>query len=343
MKTPLSWTNFYRHPRFYRHVIAWAVVLGFFIGSLYLAMETQPEMAEQLEEGIYMLLRFAGFSFILIYATVFFYDRLIPKKKYWQFAGITVLAIIAVSAGDALFGPGAVHLGSQRGFLPNLTGYPISLIFAFTVKLAYGAIAKSFSTQKLKTQQVESELKLLRSQVNPHFLFNTLNNIYATNLEDHEKANEIILELADLLRYQLESDKKDRIPLEEELNILENYINLEKIRVRNCEVIVEKKGDFARYQIPPLLLLPFVENAFKYGTGIGEGKIEILIEMWEKGVFRFICTNRIVQQKGRVHSGGIGLANVKKRLELLYPNNHRLDLLEEDGKYVVKMGLKLDI
>ena len=150
-------------------------------------------------------------------------------------------------------------MGAAKGFWANIILFPFVVLVAFGLKLSYHGTKQLFVIERLKAEQTESELKLLKSQVNPHFLFNTLNNIYSTNLEDHEKANEIILELSDLLRYQLESYKTKFAPLDREINSMENYIDLEKIRVLDCVVQVSKEGNFVEAEIVPLLLLPFVQ------------------------------------------------------------------------------------
>ncbi|MCB9234504.1 MAG: histidine kinase [Bacteroidia bacterium] len=341
MKNPLSWQNFWRHPRFWRHVVAWLLPISFTLGSLWLTLQVMPKLAPILEKAIWDLLRFSGFSMVLVYFCLYLYAKFpFPTGKRNFLIG-AALAVILVSFLEGLFGPGAVHIGNITGFWANLTAFPVVLLVAFGVKFAWRGLQQKLQIDQLKASQVESELKLLKSQVNPHFLFNTLNNIYATNLENPEKANEIILELADLLRYQLESERQRSISLAKEVSILGNYIHLERIRLRNCEVIFELKGDFEPAKIAPLLLLPFVENAFKYGTGGPNDRIEIRLELTEPNTFHFHCKNGIVQKQGRVHSGGIGLANVKKRLSLLYPGRHKLDLKQLEGFFEVHLSIKL--
>ena len=131
------------------------------------------------------------------------------------------------------------------------------------------------------------------------------------------------------------------MPLSEEINILENYISLEKIRVVDCQINVTKEGQFQKVKIVPLLLLPFVENAFKYGTGIEAGQIDLQFNLNESNVFTFYCRNKVVQKNGKVHSGGIGLENVKKRLALKYAGNYRLDLTDKDGFFTVELEINL--
>jgi LytS/YehU family sensor histidine kinase len=305
-----------------------------------LAVSAFQDPQEDIQESVQKLVLFAIEMLLMIYASFYAFNTLQPKGRYLLLNGILLLIVLFFSYIDGLLDNRVTVLGTLQGFWANIVVFPFFLFVAFGFKLAYHGARQTFVINKLQAEQTESELKLLKSQVNPHFLFNTLNNIYSTNMEDHDKANEIILELADLLRYQLESNKKKRTSLKEEISSLENYIALEKIRVRDCNINVVKKGNFDNMEILPLLLLPFVENAFKYGTGIETGEIDIVFDMKESGSFMFSCKNKIVQKKGKVHSGGIGLENVKKRLALSYPNRYELDINEEGQYFFVLLKLK---
>jgi len=278
---------------------------------------------------------------LLVYISFYAYNKLRVQKKMGLFTLIVVLVVVAVSALDQFANTGVMQIGPIKGFYANLILFPFALLVAFGLKLAWHGTNQIFVIERLQAKQTESELKLLKSQVNPHFLFNTLNNIYSTNLEDHDKANEIILGLSDLLRYQLESYKKKFTPLLEEINSLESYIELEKIRVLDCKINTSKSGDFSKAEIVPLLLLPFVENAFKYGTGIEPGLIDIKFDLNESKFFHFSISNKIVQKKGKVHSGGIGLENVKKRLALMYDGRYELSISDDDSTFNVDLKIQL--
>ncbi len=338
MENNLSFSNFYQHPRFWRHFYTWLIFFTFL--GITLGISLYQEKQEDPFGAVRELFVFTVEMMLMIYSSFYAYNKLQPKGRYLLLSGILILIIIFFSYIDGLMTTRVVQMGAIKGFWANLVMFPFFLFIAFGFKLAYHGARQTFVIDKLQAKQTESELKLLKSQVNPHFLFNTLNNIYSTNLEDHDKANEIILELADLLRYQLESNKKQRTSLKEEINSLENYIALEKIRVKDCNINVVKKGNFDKVEITPLLLLPFVENAFKYGTGIDSGEIDILFDMNENGTFTFSCKNKIVQKHGKVHSGGIGLENVKKRLALSYPNKYELDINKEGQYFIVLLKLE---
>ncbi len=339
MEAALTWSNFYQHPRFWRHIGVWAFFFLFISINLYVSLLYNPD--ETFDDGYYRIVPFLIEIIFMVYASFYAFNKLIPKQKFGLFFFLLVLIVLFVAAVDHHFETSAVQVGELRGFVANLILFPFFLFTAFGFKLAYHGVRQVFVIERLRARQTESELQLLKSQINPHFLFNTLNNIYSTNLEDQEKANNIILELADILRYQLESNKKPLTPLANEIHSLENYISLEKIRVRDCMIHLEKSGDFEAVEIVPLLLLPFIENAFKYGTGIEAGEISIRFELKEKTHFHFYCRNKIVRKKKPVHSGGIGLENVKKRLALRYPKRYELALQEDDHYFTVDLNIAL--
>lgn len=338
METQLTFNNFWTHPRFWRHFWAWAIFLFFTVVMMSASAIGNPDEVFLLEFGPVFIFIFG--IFVLIYASFFVYHKFFSTRKYFRLGGSLMLIIIIMALFNDHFGVKGLVLGRLQGFWANVVMYPFVLMVAFGFKLAFHGARQLFVIERLKTKQVESELKLLKSQVNPHFLFNTLNNIYATNLKDHDKANEIIMELAELLRYQLKSQSHPLMPLDEEISILENYIDLEKIRVKDCQINIQKEGEFKQVKIVPLLLIPFVENAFKYGTGIEPGQIELQFDLNQANVFTFYCRNKIVQKNGKVHSGGIGLDNVKKRLELRYRDNYSLELEKENGYFTVNLSIK---
>ena len=166
------------------------------------------------------------------------------------------------------------------------------------------------------------------------------NNIYAKNLDDSQKANEYIFGLTQLLQYQTISQQKQFIQLDEEVAIAKNYIALEEIRLHNCEVTIEEKGDFATFKIIPLLLLPLVENAFKYGAGLEKGQINFYFEQVDNQ-FNFISKNKIIASKSQRASTGIGLDNVQKRLNIIYPKKHTFKTAIIENTFIATLKITL--
>lgn len=196
-----------------------------------------------------------------------------------------------------------------------------------------------------KQSQLEkrnAELSYLKSQVNPHFLYNTLNGIYAMSLEDSRKTPDAIVKLSELMRYVTSEIGNDYVPLKNELKYIENYIDLQKLRLGNTvDVRFQKKLSAEDYQIAPLLLIPFVENAFKYGVSNHNSMIEIQISTSENGEFVFTIENIKVVQISPDANKGTGLENVKRRLELMYIKRYELNIRNTDKKYFVELKLKL--
>lgn len=194
-------------------------------------------------------------------------------------------------------------------------------------------------------QKAIHELSALKAQINPHFLFNNLNTIYALAEKGDHRTKDVILQLSDFLRYVLYDTSSEKIGLEKEIEIIKTYIGLQKERINpnTTEVILNIDGDFSRAQIAPLLLLPLAENCFKHG--IGKSKGTILIDIKYSGhQLHFSTKNRIERRENPLnhHQGGIGILNVEKRLNLLYPGKHMLTFEENGGLFRVEMTINLD-
>ncbi|HEY4206413.1 MAG TPA: histidine kinase [Puia sp.] len=204
-------------------------------------------------------------------------------------------------------------------FLNHLFITLISMVFGFIFYFVRWSRYKELQQKDLEIQNRQSELSFLRSQINPHFLFNSLNNIYSLVYHGSDQALTAIAGLSDLLRYML-YDAAEKVPLKTEMEYIEKYISLQQLRFDHpIEVSVREEGDIRNTFVPPLLLIPFVENAFKHGD-LEKGGLSIYLSNSRQKTY-FHCTNR----KG-VHEkdpgGGIGLENVRRRLSLLYPGKH---------------------
>jgi two-component system, LytTR family, sensor kinase len=187
-------------------------------------------------------------------------------------------------------------------------------------------------------QSRQAELSFLRSQINPHFLFNSLNNIYSLVYEQSPQSLHALATLSELLRYIL-YDTKEKVQLQEELNYIQKYISLQRLRFGyEISVTVNIIGNIQEIFLPPLLLIPFVENAFKHGELLAqaEGIAINIIAMHQKLFFH--CTNKKGSHQ-RDKAGGIGLQNVRRRLELLYPGKHKLQLKEDDNSFTAQLEI----
>lgn len=214
------------------------------------------------------------------------------------------------------------------------------LVFTTVVFLVWQYAAMLIANR----EKAQNELGALKAQINPHFLFNNLNTIYSLASNKDERTKDVILKLSDFLRYVLYDTTSESIPLEKEVEIIRTYVELQEERVNPLitKVSLTLEGNFASADTTPLLLLPLAENCFKHGIGKEPGKIVINISFNGKQLL-FTTENTIAlrEKTGKEENGGIGIKNVEKRLNLLYPNRHSLHFEEKDGIYRVE--LKVDL
>jgi len=256
------------------------------------------------------------------------------RKKYWPYSLLIILTIILISLLIILiYSPENIE-NVENSFRQHLINTVFFVIVTSSLRFIRENLRKQEDITKLEKEKLQAELQNLKNQVNPHFLFNMLNNIYALNLEDHDKANEMILQLADLLRFQFQLAEQKEIYLEEEIKILESYIALEQIRLKEAKVLFEKKGNLNAFLISPMLMLPLVENAFKYG----KNEFYFLLEVSDR-TLHFSVKNEISVHARKKASAKTGILNLQKRLKLLYPGKHRLEIREEKNFFLVDLQI----
>lgn len=308
----------------------WFFVLLFMIPSVH---------ARNIPEKVFICL----LPLLLFYPHKWLIKQYLSQKKWLPYI-LGLFVLVAISAFLHLLVLTLTHVGvNSLNLLASIILPFIFIFFSTVISYAYKGILLQIQYEKTKRRQVEAELKLLQSQVNPHFLFNTLNNIYAQNLTNHDEANEMILQLSDLMRYQIESSKKNEVSIDDEIEFLENYIALEKKRSTDRIKVsfAVDKTDNLTLQIPPMLFIPFIENAYKHGIGAeGESAINILLGVHEHGI-SFKIDNSIPVKKQIVKSTQTGLENIKKRLDLLFPNKHQLLINTDNQLYKVQLTINI--
>ncbi len=205
----------------------------------------------------------------------------------------------------------------------------------------------SYKAKQLIAKQQEAELNYLKAQINPHFLFNTLNSLYGLSLESSKKVPKMILQLSELLSYSLYESKVEEVSIEKEMNLVQNLINLESERYDqrvSVNVEIDEKLNL-NTPIAPLLLIPLVENAFKHGISNSTEKENIDIQLYESNdFFTFEIKNRTIQSTTNELplNGGLGLKNLRRRLELHYPNHHKLEIKNKNNTFYVYLSIKLN-
>ena len=212
------------------------------------------------------------------------------------------------------------------------------------IKVASRWLKYEREKNEIENEKLTAELSFLKSQINPHFLFNTLNNIYALAEANSEKTAETVLKLSTIMRYVLTEAKNNLVSLEKEIQFITHYIELQKMRLTDkSKVSFQISGDPSDKQISPLLFLPFVENAFKYGISTREiSPIDISLEINHNGIFFKVVNNKYTHSLlGPTDKTGIGIANVKRRLDLLYRNRYYLNLSDNKSTYTVNLNIGL--
>lgn len=244
----------------------------------------------------------------------------------------------------------ASHPALQQELLSHLNLYFLMSFFiaggSSILKIITDWFRQQREKQELQTQNMQSELNFLKSQINPHFLFNTLNNLYALTLRKSEKAPDIVIKLSEMMRYMLYECNEKMVPLSKEINYLRNYLDLEQLRQHpGIDIRFDVRGEVGDQQIAPLLLIPFLENSFKHGINhqITEGFVHISVNVMRNKVEFFIENTKgqaMIRPDGR-RSGGIGLVNVRRRLDLLYPAHYQLTINDNPKTYAVNLTIDL--
>lgn len=234
---------------------------------------------------------------------------------------------------------------SWNFFLITALTVLFSVVLIMVLKLLKNWYQEEQTKKQLIQINLETELKFLKSQINPHFLFNSLNNLYALTLKKSDDAPEVVLKLSNILRYVLYETGEGKVPLAKEVQYLQDYIELEKIRLGNrVDIRFHTSGNMQTKVIEPMLFLTFVENSFKHGASaaINNGWVDMTLATDDSDI-RFTISNS--KQNGKVerlngNHGGIGLENLKKRLDILYPERYLLKLSDNADSYSVNLTIK---
>jgi sensor histidine kinase YesM len=232
-------------------------------------------------------------------------------------------------------------LGRFKYMFPVLFNL-VFLVMGTTIRVYEQLIRNDRKKQLIESEKTTTELQFLKNQINPHFLFNSLNSIYSLTIQKSNDAPEAVITLSELMRYMLYQTNDEFVLLKSEIDFIQNYMKLQRLRIVNNEHInINVHGIVSNQKIRPLLLISFIENAFKYGSDF-KGNTEISIKIYVKeDEIQFTCMNLIGNRNKDNKNSGIGLRNTKERLLLLYPEKHWLTVKEENNKFIIDLTLKL--
>lgn len=277
--------------------------------------------------------------------------RFLSRQKITFYVILFFLVIIAITVmlvlvQKYLFGIDMSYNWLMQEGLLKITAIAVilGLMFAGTTAIALfkQRIEYNARINELESTTLLSELKLLKNQINPHFLFNMINNVNMLLEQNDSEASEMIFKLEDLLRYQLEDCSKNKVTLSSDIHFLHDFLNLEKMRRDHFEFSISKQGEINKAEISPLLFIPFVENAVKYSLDSENASYIHLLFKVDHGKLEFSCENSIPLPGSTKHkNNGLGLKNIKRRLELLYPQHHKLDIVETATRFCVKLDLTI--
>lgn len=332
-----------------QHIVFWVVHLVFY-ALLYASFDENYKKAF-FEELLYLPVKIIFTYFTLYYLL----PRFLLKGQYptfftWfllcSFAAGLVQRYIALTFDYPIYYPES--LADPFFYFPKIIKafvgiYPVTFT-AVTIKLLKYWYSNQKAQQILTQEKLQAELKFLKTQIHPHFLFNTLNNLYALTLKKSERAPEMVLKLSELINYMLYECRSDEVSLSKEIKFIRNYVDIEKMRYGDkLDVDIRVSGEVGDRKIAPLILLPFVENCFKHGAG------EDLHQSWVKVTIDSHPDHLVIKVEnskgengngnGRVRDEGIGIQNVKRRLALLYPNKHELKIINGEETFLVILSI----
>lgn len=337
--------------RIRRHILFWTAYVLF---KTYLNLALSGEEETPLSEYAGVLLTQLTFLLVkvpLVYLCFFVIDRFLEMKwSLWLSVSVLFAIVAAGSIGISLCNhliviPMIFNTSSSIPILAieSLVYHAFTFMFVAGTAVAIRLFRRQYQSQirevVLQKEKTEAELKYLKGQINPHFLFNTLNNIYSLARKGSDQTAEAILRLSKMMRFILYEASNRQIPLRDELALIHDYIKLEELRYSNrLEVTYSENIDDPEQQIAPLLLIHFVENAFKHGVSESrnESFVSVKIELTKK-LLKATVVNSKPAEKPR-NGVSIGMENVKKQLNILYPQ-HKLDIRDESQKYAVELTI----
>jgi sensor histidine kinase YesM len=319
------------------HLIGW--------GALFLVILLQNDLYEWEFDDYYNIGGIFGLMALATYINLYL---LIPRylflKKYWHYSSFVSLLVIATALLIAFW----MSEFDQIDWLSRFIVMVINVVFFLMItsggRFLIEYLKKMMKLKEIENKQLKVELNLLKAQVNPHFLFNTLNNLYGLITQNQNKqASDVTLKLADLMRYLLESSKSDVVSLNKEIQFLEDYLSLEKIRLsQKTDIKFTVSGMNKELFVAPLLFIPLVENAFKHGlnTISADSYAHFSISVQGNELF-FEAINSVGKSLENTEKSGTGLENLKKRLQLIYPQKHQLDIEQTTNKFKIILHIQL--
>lgn len=344
------------------HIAAWGCFL-----MLPLFFFPRPRDASFFpEQSLTLYFFLSNFFYIAFYYlnTNLFIPKLLEQNKTIAYVSLIIVLLIFFGVfprlyqylvGDIQRFSSNLRPTRPRNFKPAILSpgsiaiFLVVFIFSTGIKVINQWLQTERRNKQIENEKLQAELSFLKAQINPHFLFNTLNNIYSLAAAKSDETGTAVMKLSNIMRYVLTEAKNDQVPLEKEIQFITDYLELQKIRTTDKTCIgFTIAGDPAGKQISPMLFLPFVENAFKYGVSTRElSPISILLEIHNNNgrsdniYFRIKNSKHLTSNPKSVDKTGIGINNTRRRLDLLYPNRYNLRIEDEATSHTVHLNIDL--
>ncbi|WP_187388326.1 sensor histidine kinase [Seonamhaeicola marinus] len=346
-----------KQKRWINHFVFWISLLVFY--TLAMSNEFAP-ISSLFNRNVILLLPQVFAAYIISY---FLIPKFLYKKQYilfgaffllctYIFSGLARILVVHVVEGIYREQPfkqeSILEIATDLERLYKEFFHRVFLpVFLFvSIKLLKERFEEKNRRELLEKEKITAELNFLKAQIHPHFLFNTLNNLYTLTLQKSDKASETVLKLSEMLDYILYKCKEKTVSIEDEIKLIKNYINLERLRYGNrLEIMFETKVDDLKTQLAPLILISFIENAFKHGASgtVTKPKIEIELMVKENQLHFSVKNTKpgITKNDHTKYKDGIGLNNTKNQLHLIYPMEHVLHIIEDNNSYKIELRISL--
>lgn len=334
--------------------VAISFAVWFTLLCLFLILDTRLSKDGQSFSDILLhdIIVISSWVIIFYINTGYLIPKFLAQNKTWRYLVLLFITTIIISTLSIILLCGIIESDvkmMQKDIRLVSFFYIVALFVAgisFIIKITTDWAKQLGRQHELETRAMQSELNLLKSQINPHFLFNTLNSLYALSLKKSDDAPDIVIRLSEMMRYMLYECNVKQVQLSKEILYIENYLFLEKLRHKNTDIRFTVEGKPDNLLVSPLLFMAFIENAFKHGAGnhLGGGFVQIQMLIQDEEVNMFIENSKTETHPAQEHkrSGGIGLVNVKRRLTLLYPEAFNLEINNEPFSYSVNLWLNLN-
>lgn len=333
------------------HLSFWAVYFSFFFYQITYGRRGQEVVLSRafVDATIHVLIM-AGIAYLNYF---YFLPRFLKHKNTFryllEFLPALVLAILLhLYSKQLIYGGSDVaranFMYKNRFIVQHTLSVIFIVVFIGMLRFAEDWFRLEARKKEIENEKLTAELRFLKAQINPHFLFNTLNNLYYLAFTQSPKTTEVIDKLSQMMRYMIYDSNHPKVPLSKEIEYMENYIILEKLRLDDkVPITFSVSGDPQKVMIEPFLFITFLENAFKHGvsTNAADSWVKVEISLANKQCVYSVANSRLPQKETEDEKSGIGLQNLRRRLELSYPERYQLQIREEPDAYSVQLTLQL--